>query len=539
MGETSLSRLRAALRCLLLIGLMVAGALSLATPAEAHAGLVATEPADGAVLARAPDRFELTFSEPVSPLRLALIGPDGKAHALSASAVSGNRVEIAAPGSLGEGTHILTWRVVSLDGHPVAGSMRLSIGAPSAEPPAILAEFDRAVQALVWASRWLLYLGLFFGIGGAAGVFLGASPSGQALGRVRIALTLGLIAVPLSLGAQGLDALGAPLSALATGASWRAAMETGFGSAAGIAALALSVALLATWLPRRFAAPLAGLALLGAGLALASTGHASNAPPREWTRPAVALHTVTVALWIGALLPLAMALRAPQDADRTEALRRFSRRIVPVVALLLLSGGFLAVVQIGTLPALWQSWYGRVLLVKLALVFALLALAADNRWRLTRPALAGDVPSRRAIRRHIRVEIAVAVLILGTVALWRFTPPPRIEAAIAAEPKQAHATGALLMADLTLAPARAGPIEAAAMLMTIDYGPVNPQSVTFLFSRPGEAGEPIRQTAHNSGDGMWRAEATLPGPGLWHVRIDVAIDAATLDRLETDLYVRP
>ncbi|TGV73565.1 hypothetical protein EN788_71900, partial [Mesorhizobium sp. M2D.F.Ca.ET.145.01.1.1] len=34
--------------------------------ALAHAALIKTDPADGAVLAQAPARFSLTFSEPVS-----------------------------------------------------------------------------------------------------------------------------------------------------------------------------------------------------------------------------------------------------------------------------------------------------------------------------------------------------------------------------------------------------------------------------------------------------------------------------------------
>ena len=47
------------------------------TPAFAHATLIKTDPADGAVLAQGPRTISLTFSEPVSPLVLTLVRPDG------------------------------------------------------------------------------------------------------------------------------------------------------------------------------------------------------------------------------------------------------------------------------------------------------------------------------------------------------------------------------------------------------------------------------------------------------------------------------
>jgi copper transport protein len=50
-------------------------------------------------------------------------------------------------------------------------------------------------------------------------------------------------------------------------------------------------------------------ALLGVGLALAMSGHASSASSQWLTRPAVLAHGIAVACWIGALAPLAILLR--------------------------------------------------------------------------------------------------------------------------------------------------------------------------------------------------------------------------------------
>ena len=97
-----------------------------------------------------------------------------------------------------------------------------------------------AVAALLWAAKVALYAGLFVGAGGA---FFRAwiAPSGakSAHGPVTAALVAGLIAVPLSVGAQGLDALGLPLAGLAEKIAWATGLETSYGLTAMAAALAL------------------------------------------------------------------------------------------------------------------------------------------------------------------------------------------------------------------------------------------------------------------------------------------------------------
>src|SRR5690606_21408143 len=87
--------------------------------AQAHAALQASEPSDGAMLQAPPARLALTFSEPVTPLALHLAGPDGNVHKLDRFDIRNDRLEIEPPGELDRGTHVLSWRVVSADGHPV------------------------------------------------------------------------------------------------------------------------------------------------------------------------------------------------------------------------------------------------------------------------------------------------------------------------------------------------------------------------------------------------------------------------------------
>ena len=154
----------------------------------------------------------------------------------------------------------------------------------------------------------------------------------------------GLVAAPVAVGLQGADALGVPLEGLAQKSVWQAGLETSFGPTAIAAAFALFAGLFALQAPAPAAARgLSLFGLLAIGFALALSGHASAASPQWLTRPAVFVHAVAVAFWVGSLFPLAAALRA--DAG-TVVLAAFSRAIPWAVAALIVSGTALAVVQV-------------------------------------------------------------------------------------------------------------------------------------------------------------------------------------------------
>src|SRR3954470_15781008 len=108
-----------------LAALLAAGLLRLSPAARARAVLVASEPADGARLDAAPSELVLHFDEPVTPLALRVVGPAvGEVTLPPQGAVL--RVTLSA--GLGEGIHVVSWRVVSADGHPVAGAFTFGVG---------------------------------------------------------------------------------------------------------------------------------------------------------------------------------------------------------------------------------------------------------------------------------------------------------------------------------------------------------------------------------------------------------------------------
>ncbi len=135
---------------------------------------------------------------------------------------------------------MLVWRVVSADGHPVGGSLIFSVGAPSVGgPPEAIAPAYRSVQAALWLSKVVLYAGLFLGVGGAFFLAWIGSTSDRARALILGVLRLGLIAASLSVGLQGLDALGLPLTALVRPSTWEAGFGTSYGNTVTAALLAL------------------------------------------------------------------------------------------------------------------------------------------------------------------------------------------------------------------------------------------------------------------------------------------------------------
>lgn len=505
--------------------------------AWAHAQLLSTNPAENAVLDSAPLVLNLHFNEPVSPLAVSLIGSDGSKTDLLAATTGGETVAVTLAAELLQGTHVLSWRVVSTDGHPIGGSLVFSIGTVTGA--AAVDASDPAVAATLWASKTVLFIALFLGIGGAVfGALVTLPPAAQraALGLVII----GLLAAALTLWLQGLDALG--LSLLSSG---ERILATGLSTSYGATAIAIGIgfllALASLCLPRgRASATFAWLALILGALSLALSGHASAADPQWLTRPAVFLHIAGIIFWVGALPPLFLLLRErTKTADH--ALTQFSRFVPFAVAPILISGVTLAVIQMGWPGPHWLAPYGLILAAKLCLLAILFGLALWNRLWLTKPALSGDPTARTKLRQSILLEALLILVILGLVAGWRFTPPPRalavVEAAIPAEPLMLHLMDAKTMAMVTMAPGQAGPVSLDIWLTDIEGTPIAPLEVSVTLSEPGLGIEPFKRAAVEQ-DGVWRVEGlTIPVAGIWHMEMDIRASRFELIKLADDVEI--
>ena len=316
-------------------------AAGFASAAWAHAALVSVEPASGSILTAAPKAVQLRFNETVTPGAIRLIDSASKARDDTRVSASGETISIAMPADLPEGTAVVSYRVISQDGHPVTGSVIFSVGTPTATKAEVTA--DGSLNALIWLARVGLYVGLFVGVGGVFFArWIARSTTGMTVPRW--ALALGLLSAVASFGALGLDLLGLPLAALARAGPWTVVFATSAGPALLVAVAAMLLALVAlrgAWHARA----LALIAFIGAGLSLAMTGHAATAPPRALTQPAIFLHGLGVAFWIGALAPLVVLVSKPTTATAL-VVSRFSRSAMAAVGVLASTGLGHAIVQV-------------------------------------------------------------------------------------------------------------------------------------------------------------------------------------------------
>ncbi|WP_196259067.1 copper resistance CopC/CopD family protein [Pelagibacterium limicola] len=501
-----------------------------AGPAYAHAVLLTTDPVANAVVASAPAEVMLGFNEPVSLLAASLITPGGEQIAIDPAGLGGEYLAVPLPGGLGQGTHLLSWRVASIDGHPVGGTTVFSVGVVTGG--IVEAAGHPAVVGLLLASKVLIYLGVTLGIGGAVFAVASGELPGLAARTAKTAAFAGAVATPVSLGLHGVDALGLALTGFFSAAAWSAGLATSYGMTVLALLVALTGALMSFMTPKKsWSVAFAVAAWAAAAAAFAISGHAGSAEPQWLTRPAVFLHLGGIVLWVGALVPLAvLLLRAPEHAVRP--LARFSAFVPYPVAALLVSGLALAMTQLGPDTEYWFSPHGYILAAKLALVAVLFGLAIWNRWALTGPALLGDSRAARRLAGSIVLEIVVVIAILALVAGWRFTPPPRALTLQASVPIAFHIHTNTAMADVAIEPGRVGFNTISVYLMDGEFAPVEPVSVVAAISAPDRGIEASRFEAVLDDDGFWRLyDVRLPVAADWQFDLEIRLSRFEMVRL--------
>ena len=214
-------------------------------------------------------------------------------------------------------------------------------------------------------------------------------------------------------------------------------------------ALALLIALVRVRAPR--AVPVILVLVVTATTSL--TSHAADWGDLTMSAAVDWLHVLSVSAWTGGLLCLTLCVfGAARDwplSCFTLVARRFSRLAGICLLVVVLTGSYNAWSQLGSIPALWTTFYGRVLAAKLLAFVALAALGAVSRYaivaRLGTPHTPGleerlfwlgrlavngrshdprqSQPSR--LRTFVAREAGLVVLILGCTAVLVDSTPAR------------------------------------------------------------------------------------------------------------------
>jgi copper transport protein len=432
---------------------VVAVLLVCAGPAAAHAELASSEPPQDAVLEVAPTQVVLRFTEGVDtvPDGIRVISADGTelvvgpaGHLGSDNAAVGAELPAAA-----NGVYVVSWRVVSTDGHPIAGAFSYQVGEVAAVDPAAVAALLSQVSdtgsadLLLTVGRFASYLGIAIAVGTLTLAASIVEPSRRLRNLAWWALGAGIAGTVAMVAGQAAAAVGRGIGAAFDAGGWEAVLESRAGSWwAARAAILVAAVLLVTTLDKahstvwRVSASMTGLVLLWA---VAAGGHAVTGRAVAVGFGATIVHLAAMSVWLGGLVAL-LATFPGQPAGHSLALaRRFSPVALVAMVAVVASGLANALRQVDSPGELASTPYGRWLLVKTGLVVATIVLAAGAR-RLVRGGVLGPVravplpvgaavaehtPTDRArLRRTLGTEVALGVAILAvTAALVDASPP--------------------------------------------------------------------------------------------------------------------
>lgn len=410
-----------------------------------HASLLRSTPAADARLIRAPNSIRLVFSEAIVAelSRIRLTGPDGRSESIPVVLDAGDaNVLVGSAGPMLNGTHVVAWRIVSADGHPVSGRFSFSLQQVITDsalfPPLVpqtgpgrstdstfsgLESTGAGSIPVPKAVSLLRGLGLAATMAGVGLLFFGSAA------RNRRNLNPGSIAARfLGFGALFFAAhLGAWLYHLSPG--------TGVSGAYGLSVLRstpgliesarVALAILALWAAARGKRGLAlflGLACLAVSGAI---GHSAAIDP-VFAIPAKIVHLIAAAIWMGGLVWMGWTFRRDITAFRIEA-RRVSG--AALLAFLVVAGtGITQTLLFLDWPDLFSTDYGRTVLGKITGLVILMLLGAYNRFRLM-PHLDDSRKGRKLSRSATQELVVMFAIILVSGILANIPVPARSDSA--------------------------------------------------------------------------------------------------------------
>ena len=520
------------------------------TDARAHASFLESAPAPGARLAQAPEKFKLEFTEPLNErlTKVTLIDARNDDQiAADIRVVGGRRLTVHPERRLEQAAYRIDWHSVStVDGHVKQGSISFGIGTAALGGLELEESPFAAGGWLRISARMVLYLALFFFAGG---VMLAALAGRR--GPRESALVPEAARTALAEAGRDADAVARRAWRRTAAAGWLAAAAAFavalvearaaagtlspasvgdflFSNGAGLARVATVAALVAAAAAtRRAPRAAAGFAAVSL-LSIALSGHANSADQRLAAVASDWVHLVAGAAWVGGLAQIASVwLPATRRAGRSlrrvvarAVLPAFGRIALPAFLLVSVTGLANALIQLGEPSALWQTGYGRVLAVKVALVAAIALASYLHAFRL-RPRMLAAEPQASAVlqRRHWRLlgsEPFLGVGVLAVAALLvAFPLPPSQAGAVPALPACDPCPLANPAPDELAVAEPAGPLTVAAWLRRDERATVGTLRVLT------DKRKPARVDARVAG----AERQAACGPGCWTIRVPAGAEA--------------
>ena len=324
--------------------------------------------------------------------------------------------------------------MIGEDGHSPAGVFTFGVGVAAPQPTDAV-----GASGTTWrddVARWALFGALALLIGPLVVRLLilrGAAVPDVLEKRFHLVSVVAAFLV-IDVGIAGFvlrasNALQLPIADLPYGDLQPFAEKTRF----GVAFLAMTIGfgviaalLLVGWVFDRLDLRWPALAVavaLASGLSL--SGHQATEPNATWLAElADWLHLVAASVWVGGVTTLAFLVWPLAPSLRRTAFVGFARLAVALVAVMVLAGGYLALVRLPELSDLWETLYGRLLLMKVGIVALALVWGAMHHF-VVRPRLEQD--EEFDVQPSLVGEAIVAFSVLLAAAILTNVAPPPVD----------------------------------------------------------------------------------------------------------------
>ena len=501
-------------------------ALAPSSPASAHAELVASTPSNGARLDKPPTRVTMTFTETVNLIDggIRLVNSLGDPVSSPAPTVDGHTVNWPMPSGLRNGKYLVSWRVVSADGHPVQGAFSFGIGVDAQGVVGGGSNQPSTAPAPVVLIRFAGYLAFSLLIGVVAFVTWCSpssrkDPTAHLLGRV--ALVAGLVTTAAGLLVQGPYVAAVGWSKMFDVDLLRQTAASPFGEAllwrlALYGALFFAVWML-EWLEPVIARWLVGAGILALAVTFAASGHGAGSG-RVLDFAVDTVHVLTAGIWVGGLAVLAIAGRSVER----RAYQQFSTMAMVSVLVLIASGVVNAVLRFDAVSQVWQTRYGQMLIVKVVVVALALAAAAVSRHTLRQERTPG---------RTVRLEAVITVVVVAITAVLSLTTPPPTLAAQRGGPASANSASASdgtatmklgqgRTAKLRVTPPTTAGSRLSLTLLDSQNRPLAVNRVTLQVGLPARKVKGLQVPMRRRG-GVWVGSFAFPVEGAWKATLTV------------------
>jgi copper transport protein len=269
-------------------------------------------------------------------------------------------------------------------------------------------------------------------------------------------------------------------------------------------------------------------------------------------------HNLLASVWIGGIVFFAFVLMpvfSKLDGSRKDMLTlltipKFSTMILLALGILVVTGPMLLWLIEDDVAALSQSPYGFFIIAKIAIGAAMMGLGGYNQFRIQKIAEKNlgnkDVEVHRRLRKSLRVEVVLGMLLLGSVALLTNTslPTGQTQQAAAQQTDYTFRTTEFaedVLFEISIDPLTSGSNTINISALDIEGNPLsNLEDIKVKVSNPQRNISPIDITMKkSSGSTKYDGNITFGFSGRWTVEIEAIKSQGTNQGVSFSVLVKP